>query len=104
MKRGSDERTLVFFCFATLLLLLISGTTLFYHIEKWSLVDSFYFAGHTMMTVGYGDIAPKTEVGKIASVLFAFASVGLALYSVNVLARLAFKHRLEDRKLFRRKH
>jgi hypothetical protein len=48
-----------------------------------------------MMTVGYGDIAPKTDTGKIASVLFAFIAVGLALYSVNILARLAFRHRLE---------
>ena len=101
MRRQSD-RTLVIFCFATLVFLLFFGTMLFHFIEGWTPIDAFYFTGQTMMTVGYGDIAPHTEAGKITSVLFAMVSVGLALYSVNVLARLAFRQHLESRKGFRR--
>ncbi len=59
-------------------------------------MDSFYFTSMTMLTIGYGDITPHTDAGKIASVIFAFIAVGIALYSVNLIARLAFRQRLES--------
>jgi voltage-gated potassium channel len=76
--------------------LLTFGTFLFQLLEHWVLIDAFYFTAMTMLTVGYGDIAPQTPAGKIASVLFAFVAVGIALYSVNIIARLAFRHQMED--------
>jgi voltage-gated potassium channel len=66
------------------------------NIEGFSPVDAFYFTAMTMLTVGYGDVVPHTGAGKIAAVLFALVSVGIALYSINIIAMLAFRHRLED--------
>lgn len=89
------ERTLITTCFTALTLLLVLGTVLFHLIENWSLLDAFYFTGMTMLTVGYGDIAPHTPAGKVTAVIFAFASVGVALYSINVLARATLRQRVE---------
>ncbi len=92
----NHERGLLIAAFISLCVLLTGGTFLFKHIEGWSTLDAFYFTGITMMTVGYGDIAPKTPAGKIATVIFTFVSVGIALYSVNLIARLAFRQKLES--------
>jgi len=90
------DRALLLLALFSLVVLLVLGTFLFQIIEGFSPVDAFYFTGMTMLTVGYGDVVPHTSAGKISAVAFAFVSVGIALYSINIIARLAFRHRLED--------
>ncbi len=92
----NHERGLLVAAFVSLFALLLIGTITFKHIEGWSTIDSFYFTGMTMLTVGYGDITPHTNTGKIAAIIFAFIAVGTALYSVNLIARLAFRQKLES--------
>ncbi len=90
------ERRLLVYATLSIILLLIVGTVVFKVLEGWHTIDAFYFTAMTMLTVGYGDIAPHTYAGKMAAVCFAFLSVGIALYTVNLIARLAFRQRLED--------
>lgn len=57
-------------------LLLIAGAVIlvavaFYsRVEGWSLLDSFYFCVVTLETVGYGDITPTTDLGKIFTIFY----------------------------------
>jgi len=92
----NHDRKLLTAAFVSLFVLLAVGTITFKYVEGWSAIDSFYFSGMTMLTVGYGDITPHTSTGKIAAIIFAFIAVGIALYSVNLIARLAFRQNLES--------
>jgi len=56
-----------------------------------------------MATIGYGDVVPKTSAGKVAAVVFAFLSVGIALYALNLIARMAFRQNLESIEWLKRK-
>jgi voltage-gated potassium channel len=99
----NHERTLLTTALVSLLVLLIAGTIIFKHLEGWTTLDAFYFTGVTMLTIGYGDIHPKTPIGKIAVVAFGFVAIGIALYSVNLIARLAFRQKLESVRWLRKK-
>ena len=61
--------------------------TIFYHsVEGWRWLDSLYFCVMTLATVGYGDFSPKTDLGKIFTMIYVFLGIGLL---VAVVTRLA---------------
>ena len=70
-----------------LIVIILFGSAAFYnYIEKWRYIDALYFSAATMTTVGYGDITPKTDAGKIFTIFFVFAGVGIALYGLSLIA------------------
>ena len=68
-------------------LCLLAGI-LFQFIEGGSLLDAFYWALVTSSTVGYGDITPKTRVGKVIASIVIF--VGITIFSFYVGVTTSF--------------
>jgi voltage-gated potassium channel len=75
---------------ALVISLLVSGTTFFTLVEGWSVLDSFYFSVTTLTTVGFGDPAPTTALGKIFTILYIFVGLGVIGGFINVLAKHTF--------------
>ena len=75
------------------------GAFLFYLLEPGhSLRESFYWAFVTMTTVGYGDISPKTQIGRVMAVCLMFGGVTvLALISATI-ASFMVERRLKEGK------
>jgi hypothetical protein len=44
-------------------------------IEGWSVSDSIYFAFVSGLTIGYGDLAPKTFVARVLAIVIGIAGV-----------------------------
>jgi len=75
------------------------GTILFRHLEHWSWIDSFYYIVVTSATVGYGDITPQTDTGKLVAALFIITIVPIILYSFTTIAEIYFERRVERNKI-----
>ncbi|MGJ8584491.1 MAG: potassium channel family protein [Marinosulfonomonas sp.] len=59
------------------LLLLASGTLFYVKVEGWGWIDALYFSATTMSTVGYGDLTPQTDIGKLFTIVYIFVGVGI---------------------------
>lgn len=70
-------------------LLLASGTWFYVQVEGWSVLDSLYFSFITLTTIGYGDFSPQTDSGKIFTMFFAAAGIGLFLKIIQTIAQPA---------------
>jgi potassium channel subfamily K, other eukaryote len=86
-----SQRTLMLQTVAFLLYLLL-GARVFAKVEGWNYLDSVYWADATLFTIGFGDFAPQTTVGRcllIPYVLLGIVSVGLVIDSIRslILAR-----------------
>ena len=58
---------------------MLVGTFGFMYVEGLSLADAFYFSIVTITTVGYGDIHPATQPGKILAIILIICGVGTFL-------------------------
>ena len=72
--------------FAMLVVLMAVGTAFYMIVEGWGLIDSLYFAVIAASTVGFGDYVPSTDLGKLFTIVYVLAGVGLL---VMILGRIA---------------
>lgn len=72
---------------ATSLVFILIGTGVYYVVEDLDIVDSFYLAVITLTTVGYGDLAPTTTVGRIFTSFYILIGVGLIVALVSEVSR-----------------
>merc|ERR1712127_94456 len=70
--------------FLIVLVLWVLGALFFMQTEGWSLIDALYVYMVTILTIGYGDMSPTTEIGRL------FCSVWLAV-GFTFVARLISK-------------
>lgn len=58
-------RTIIFW----LLTVLVADAAAIAYFEKMSFADALYFTFVTGLTIGYGDIAPVTPIGRVVAIL-----------------------------------
>lgn len=59
------------------------GTIIFHLVEGWSILDSLYVTAQTVTTVGFGDITPRTALGRVFATVFMIVGVGIVLYALT---------------------
>jgi hypothetical protein len=70
------------------------GVVFYVNVERWSVVDAIYFCVVTLGTVGYGDITPTTEAGKLFTVIYIIVGLGVIGGFFATLGKLIDPQRL----------
>ncbi len=60
-----------------------------------SMLDAVWWTVATSTTVGYGDIIPVTETGKIIAIFYMFFGIGMLGLCISVLGTSFYKKRFE---------
>lgn len=80
----------------TFFLIIVVGAYAYSNVEGWSGLDSVYFVVVTVTTIGYGDLVPKTNLGKIFTIFFSFLGISVAFYFVSLIGASVFKEHLSE--------
>ena len=73
-------------------ILLAIGTTFYARVEGWRVLDAMYFCVVTLATVGFGDLAPRTSLGKVFTIMYVMFGTGVfvgvaAEFAITILRR-----------------
>lgn len=79
-------------------LLLLTGVIFYMLVEHWSFVDALYFSVTTLTTVGFGNPAPTSDLGKLFTVFFVISGVGMFLAVINAVGKAAVRAQLDSPK------
>lgn len=85
-RRYRLPRRLVFLASVSLALVLI-GTLGYCFIEGWSLLDGLYMTVITLSTIGYGEVRPLSDSGKVFTILLILGGVFTFLYTATEIIR-----------------
>ena len=91
------ERKVFAYSALYILLLWTFSSLLFHKVEGVSLFDSLYWVITTTTTVGYGDITPKTEIGKVLSIFVMISGIGVLGVMLASMAEIMIEKGLKRR-------
>lgn len=65
--------------------LLLGGTVFYSLAEGWSVVEAFYFSVVALTTVGFGDLAPTSDLTRAFTAVYILVGVGVLLTLLTAL-------------------
>jgi voltage-gated potassium channel len=94
MARRPDLRRHFLFSLLTFPALAAIGALGYMLIEGWSLSDSLFMAATTITTVGYGEVHPLSEGGRLFTIALLLVGVAAVWYTLSVLVRVVLEGEL----------
>jgi voltage-gated potassium channel Kch len=81
-SRERAKKKKIFYALVLLGAIYIIAIELYHYVEGWNWLDSIYFTTATITTVGYGDVVPQTELGKMATIPLMLVGIGVGFYVI----------------------
>lgn len=69
----------------TTIVVILVGAVVFHYVEGWRWLDAVYFCVITLTTIGYGDITPQTDLGKVFNMIYILVGLGLILSFIKTV-------------------
>jgi voltage-gated potassium channel len=77
---------------------LVVGTVFYALVEGWSVIDAVYFCAMSLATVGYGDVVPDTDFGKVFTVVYVLCGIGVLVSFFTALTAKTLALQAERRR------
>jgi len=95
MKETYNQKKL-FIALILLAAIVVIGVSGYMEIENYGLVDAFYMTMITLTTVGFGEVHPLHQDGKIFTAILSFMSLGFFAYSISIVTTYLVEGQLKN--------
>ncbi|WP_211745125.1 potassium channel family protein [Paenibacillus sp. Marseille-Q4541] len=90
-----DKRFLALFTLT--IATLLSGTIFYSSVENMSYMDALYFSAVTLTTIGHPTLAPETTFGKMFTIIYMFAGIGITFAMIaRITLGIVFPEKLSE--------
>jgi len=69
----------------TTAIIITIGSVVYHFLEGWTWIDSIYFSVIALTTIGFGDIHPVADAGKIFTIFYIIIGIGIILSFINTV-------------------
>lgn len=66
--------------------IVLSASVFYVVVEGWGFLDALFFSTVTISTVGFGDLVPRTALGRAFTILYIFVGIGLFVVTAASVA------------------
>jgi voltage-gated potassium channel len=80
---------------AGIVLVFVAGIAGYMLIEGWNLLDSYYMVVITLATVGYQEVQPLSDAGRLFTSFLILGGVGIFLYIIGAFTQILVEGRLQ---------
>jgi hypothetical protein len=77
--------------------LIALGTIFYTLVEGWHVLDAAYFCVITLATVGFGDFTPVTRLGKLFTMFYIVAGLGVLSAFIGAMTRVSVERAQQRR-------
>jgi voltage-gated potassium channel len=103
MRGGPFEQRKILVLFVGIFLIISLGTLGYIKIENMSPLDALYMAIITISTVGFKEVHPLSDTGKIFTILYIITGIAFVSYTLFTVGELLFETTFSNLLLKRRK-
>lgn len=95
LKAAFGDETVRTILSMTIAIILLAALVYMF-IEGWGFIDALYFTVMTISTVGYGDITPETNLGKLFTIVYVICGMGIFVALVTRIANTVLRQSVEE--------
>jgi voltage-gated potassium channel len=77
-------------------LIMVTGITGYMSIERWSLLDSLYMTVITLASVGFMEVHPLSNTGRVFTIFLILCGSGVLIYGISVITAFIVEGELTD--------
>ena len=85
----------IYLAIGVVLFILLVGTIFYRYYEELNWTDAFYFTTMTVVTVGFGDLAPTKPISRVFTAFYALISIPAILFCLGLIIEGFLKKKIE---------
>jgi len=93
---GSSIRLRLYLAVGSLFFSMLVGTIGYHIVEDLTLLESLYMTVITLSTVGFHEVQPFSDAGRVFTILLIVGNLGIFTYTITILTRLLIDGELRD--------